>query len=667
MRKDKAVKRVEALRREIYRHNYLYYMENRPEIPDRDFDRLMEELIGLEREFSGLVSPDSPTQRVGGQPIEGFRVVRHEIPMLSLDNTYSRKELEEFDERVKKNLEGRPYEYVVDLKVDGVAVSLRYEDGRLTVASTRGDGRRGDDITHNVRTIGAVPLKLKGKRFPAVMDVRGEIYMDKESFEKVNMERERDGFAFFANPRNATAGSLKLLDPSIAAKRRLNIFIHGIGQIGELGVKTHYEALQGLKEFGFRISRPLIRCRSIADVSKVCDKWEKKRGRLDFCVDGVVIKINSLEEQSALGATTKAPRWAIAYKFAAQQATTKIMDILVQVGRQGSLTPVAVLEPVFVDGSTVGRATLHNEDEIRRKGIRIGDTVVIEKGGDVIPKVVEVVASKRTGKEKRFVMPDSCPVCGSPVARHEGEVAVRCENVACPAQVKARIRHFASRRAMNIEGLGTALVDQLVVSGMVKDYGDIYGLKAGDVSGLERMGEKSSENLISAIRGSRDNPLHRLVFALGIKNVGIHAAGVLADAYGTLDHLARANQSDLERIHEIGPVMAGSIVSFFGNKVNMRVIEKLRVAGVTARAERGSGALSGKTFVLTGGLEDFTRTEATGLIESRGGKVSGSVGKKTDFVVVGRDPGSKLDRAEKLGVKTIDEKEFKKLLKLNAD
>ncbi|MDP8248133.1 MAG: NAD-dependent DNA ligase LigA [Candidatus Tritonobacter lacicola] len=662
MKRAKAVRRIQALKSEIARHNYLYYVENRPEISDREFDELMKELLELEGEFPGLVTRDSPTRRVGGEPVAGFRVVTHEIPMLSLDNTYSRDEIEEFDGRVEKNLKGRDYEYVVDLKIDGVAVSLRYEEGKLTVAATRGDGRRGDDITHNVRTIRAVPLTLRGKSIPPVMDIRGEIYMDRESFKKVNREREKSGEEPFANPRNATAGSLKLLDPSIAAKRRLNIFIHSIGQIGELGVKTHYEALHKLKGFGLRISNPLILCPSIDDVSKVCGNWEKKRDGLAFEVDGIVAKVNSLDQQKLLGATSKAPRWAIAYKFAARQATTRIRDIIVQVGRQGSLTPVAVLDPVFVDGSTVGRATLHNEDEVSRKDIRIGDTVVIEKGGDVIPKVVGPVTSKRTGRERCFVMPDRCPVCGSPAARHESEVAVRCENVACPAQVKARVKHFASRGAMDIEGLGSELVDQLVRTGLVKDYGDLYSLKEGGVAALDRMGEKSARNLIRAIEESRKRPLRRLVFALGIRNVGSYAARVLADRHCSVDDLMNARPADMEKTHEIGPVMAGSVASFFGNKENIKVVKKLKAAGVNMKAGRLAGDLAGQTFVLTGGLEDFTRTEAAELIESRGGSVSGSVGRKTDVVVVGKDPGSKYERAEKLGVKTINEQEFKKLL-----
>ena len=664
MKREKAAARIERLRRKIRRHNRLYYGENRPDISDYEFDGLMRELIELEGTFPDLATPDSPTLRVGGAPVEGFRVVRHEIPMLSLDNTYSTEELEEFDGRVRKNLKGDPYEYVVDLKVDGVAVSLRYEEGSLTVASTRGDGRSGDDITHNVRTIRSVPLRLKGKDFPSVMDVRGEIYMDRSSFEKVNKGREGEGEEPFVNPRNAAAGSLKLLDPSIAAKRRLNIFIHGIGQVGELGVKTHYEALLRLRKFGLRISNPLILCPDIGKVAKVCGEWEARRGELDFAVDGMVVKVNSLEQRDMLGATTKAPRWAIAYKFAPRQATTKLEEIVVQVGRQGSLTPVAILRPVFLDGSTISRATLHNEDEIRRKDIRIGDTVVIEKGGDVIPKVVGAVKEKRKGKEKRFVMPKKCPVCGSAVGREGGEVALRCENAGCPAQVKARIRHFASRGAMDIEGLGTELVDQLVTKGMVHDYGDLYGLEGGAVAELERMGEKSAANLIGSIEESKDSPLRNVVFGLGVRNVGARAARVLAERYDDMDELAGASAPELEKIPEIGPVMAGSIESFFRKKENSGILKKLRDAGVNMKGGRSSGALEGKTFVLTGALDGLARIEAAELIAARGGRVSGSVSGKTDFVVAGKDPGSKYDKAVKLGVKILDEKEFRKLLNL---
>ena len=664
MKREKAAARIERLRRKIRRHNRLYYGENRPDISDYEFDGLMRELIELEGAFPDLATPDSPTLRVGGAPVEGFRVVRHEIPMLSLDNTYSTEELEEFDGRVRKNLKGDPYEYVVDLKVDGVAVSLRYEEGSLTVASTRGDGRSGDDITHNVRTIRSVPLRLKGKDFPSVMDVRGEIYMDRSSFEKVNKGREGEGEEPFVNPRNAAAGSLKLLDPSIAAKRRLNIFIHGIGQVGELGVKTHYEALLRLRKFGLRISNPLILCPDIGKVAKVCGEWEARRGELDFAVDGMVVKVNSLEQRDMLGATTKAPRWAIAYKFAPRQATTKLEEIVVQVGRQGSLTPVAILRPVFLDGSTISRATLHNEDEIRRKDIRIGDTVVIEKGGDVIPKVVGAVKEKRKGKEKRFVMPKKCPVCGSAVGREGGEVALRCENAGCPAQVKARIRHFASRGAMDIEGLGTELVDQLVTKGMVHDYGDLYGLEGGAVAELERMGEKSAANLIGSIEESKDSPLRNVVFGLGVRNVGARAARVLAERYNDMDELAGASAPELEKIPEIGPVMAGSIESFFRKKENSGILKKLRDAGVNMKGGRSSGALEGKTFVLTGALDGLARIEAAELIAARGGRVSGSVSGKTDFVVAGKDPGSKYDKAVKLGVKILDGKEFRKLLNL---
>ncbi|MDD5737958.1 MAG: NAD-dependent DNA ligase LigA, partial [Candidatus Omnitrophica bacterium] len=584
-------------------------------------------------------------------------------------NTYSHDELREFDERVRKGLGGGKYEYVAELKIDGVSVSLTYKDGMFVRGATRGDGLKGDDISSNLRTIRAIPLRLEygaGAACRGTMEVRGEAYMQLESFRKINAEKEKDGEELFANPRNAAAGSLKQLDPKIVAKRGLNIFMHGIGYYEGKGLRSQSELLEGLKGLGFRVNPNYKVCDDIENVIEYCDTWHNKRSGLDYDIDGMVVKVNSFEQQKALGATSKSPRWMIAYKFPAERVKTKLTDIKVQVGRTGTLTPVAVLEPVFVAGTTVTHASLHNEDEIKRKDIRIGDTVIIEKAGEIIPQVVEAVVSVRTGREKRFAMPGKCPACGAGAKREEGEVAVRCENVFCPAQLKESIIHFASRTAMDIEGLGESITEQLVEKGLVRDYGDIYSLKAERLEGLERMGAKSARNLEDAIEASKDRPLNRLIYALGIRHVGEHIADILAKRYGSIEGLSAQKKEELVKVNEIGPIVAASIEEYFSNKVSGTVLRKLRDAGVKMKDAGRKGAssrLEGKTFVFTGELKGFSRPDAEQAVRDLGGSASSTVGKKTDYLVAGEKPGSKYDKAVKLGVKIIDEDEFKKVIK----
>ena len=656
---------IEKLREEIREHDYRYYVLNEPTISDYEYDQLMNKLILLERQHPELVTPDSPTQRVGGEPTKEFPTVVHEVPMLSLGNTYTQEELYEFEKRLENFLPGEKFEYVTELKFDGIAVNLIYRNGLLVQGATRGDGERGDDITNNLKTIRSIPLKLFVKEnLPVDVEVRGEVFMTKEGFKKLNEQQEKMGERTFANPRNATAGTLKQQDPRVVAKRPLEFSAYYLlvpGGNESIGIHTHFDALHLMRELGFPVSRHIALCKSMWEVIDFCNLWEEKREELPYEIDGVVIKVNSLRQQRLLGSTAKSPRWAIAYKFKAKQATTLLKRIHLQVGRTGAVTPVAVLEPVFLAGSTISRATLHNEDEIKRKDIREGDTVLIEKGGDVIPKVVKVILEKRPKDSKPFKMPDKCPVCGSPLVRTEGEAAVRCENVACPAQVHKRIEHFASRTAMDIEGLGEALVHQLIENKLVSDYGDIYFLKKKDLVVLERMGEKSAQNLLDAIEKSKKRPLDRVIFALGIRYVGSGAAVLLADQFGSIDRLMKTPLSYLEAIEGIGPKIAESIVQFFQNKKNLEVLEKLRKAGVRMEEQREKhkgGIFAGKTFVLTGALSRFTREGATKLIESEGGKVSSSVSRNTDFVLVGENPGSKYRKALDLDIKIIDEDTF---------
>ena len=666
------LKEIEKLRREIRYHERRYYVENDPEISDLEFDKLVIRLKDMEERCypdPEEIPGDSPTQRVGGEPVEGFPTVKHRTQKLSLDNVYSKEELREFAERISKSLPGEKIEYVVELKIDGVDVSLIYESGSLLHGVTRGDGAQGDDVTANLRTIRSVPLVLEPKnvKTPEVLELRGEVYMTLEGFKKINEEREGKGEALFANARNATAGSLKLLDPRLTSTRPLDIFIFSIDHYEGKDVRTHWEAFETLRKLGFRINPNCKLCRNLEGVIEYCDLWEERRSSLDYDTDGIVIKVNSLTQQEVLGATTKNPRWAIAYKFPAKQATTIVKDIIVQVGRTGTLTPVAVFEPVKLAGSTISRATLHNEDEIKRKDIRIGDSVFIEKGGDVIPKVVKVAESKRSGKEKKFHMPDLCPVCSSPVVREEGEVAVRCESPACPAQVKRKLQHFASRQAMDIEGFGEAMIEQIVDIGFVRDYGDIYDKRRVNLDkllSLERMAEKSGKNLLSAIEKSKNNSLSRLVFALGIRHVGIHAGQVLASRYSGLESLGEAELEDLESIPEIGPTMAKSIHSFFHTRQTRDILKKLKSAGVKTEEERegrGNLPLAGKAFVFTGTLTHFRRSEAENAVRKLGGRAGGSVTRNTDYVVAGENPGSKLKEAVGLNVKIISEDEFEKM------
>jgi len=663
--------RVERLREEIEHHNYCYYVLNRPEISDREFDLLMEELEQLERRYPELRSPHSPTQRVGEKLTEGFPTITHSVPMLSIANTYSQEELREFDTRTKRLLGLRgDLEYVVELKIDGTAVTLRYEDGLLVYGATRGDGFQGDDITANIKTIRSVPLRLprEAGRWGRVIEVRGEAYLDRPNFEKLNKEREKAGEPPFANPRNAAAGSLKLLDPAEVARRNLQVFLYGIGETDFRLPPTHWECLALLEKLHFRVNPERALCRSIEEVIEKTIEWEKRREKLDYDTDGLVIKVNRLEYWDRLGSTAKSPRWMVAYKFSAEQAITTLKDIVTQVGRTGAITPVAILEPVFLSGTVVSRATLHNADEIKRKDVRIGDKVVIEKAGEIIPQVVRVVKELRTGREKPFKFPTRCPCCGSPLHFSEKEVAVRCENASCPDQIKDRILHFAQRDAMDIEGLGKQVVDQLVDKLGVRTFGDLYRLKRDDVAALERMGPKSADNLIRAIEASKRRPLAAFLFALGIRHVGLQSARLLAEHFGSLEAVRKATREELEEIEGIGDIVAESIESFFKNPDNQALIDDLLKCGVRPvepgrqKKRAAQSPLAGKTFVLTGTLSSMTRGEATRRIEEAGGKTASSVSRKTDYVVVGADPGSKLDRARRLGIPTLNEKQFLALL-----
>lgn len=667
MADESVIKRVLELRELIRYHDRKYYVEDSPEISDYEYDMLMKELQELERRYPELITPDSPTQRVGGEPAEEFATVEHRVAMLSLDNTYSREELLEFDNRIRRLLPGQQIEYVVELKLDGLGVALLYQNGLFVRGATRGDGERGEDVTNNLKTIKSIPLVLEGiGKNLRELEVRGEVYMKKSAFVELNRQREENGEPLFANPRNAAAGSVRLLDPRITASRKLDIFTYGISYVEGISFSTHWEALEALKAMGFKVNPHARKLGTIEEVMDYCDEWAQKRDELEYEIDGMVIKINSLSQQAELGATSKSPRWAISYKFPARQATTKIEDIVLQVGRTGAVTPVAILSPTPLSGITITRATLHNEDEIRRKDIRIGDTVLIERAGDVIPAVVKVLVEKRTGEEKEFQMPKHCPVCGSELFRPPGEAITRCTNSACPAQIKERIRHFASRDAMDIEGLGPSLVDQLVDKGLVKDASDLYYLKHDQLAELERMGDKSAENIIEAIERSKNSSLSRLIYALGIRLVGTRAAEVLSEHYGSIDALANAKLDELQSIHDIGPKVAQNIVEFFKQEGNRRLIEKLRSAGVRMSEEKEeqlvSQPLSGKTFVLTGTLKSMTRNEASELIKKLGGKVASDVSSKTDFLVVGESPGSKYSRAQRLNIKILSEEEFLKLV-----
>ncbi len=671
MSNESVEKRIEELREKIRKYDYHYYVLSESLVSDYEYDQLYKELEKLERENPHLITPDSPTQRVGSDLTKEFPPVKHKVPMLSLSNTYNEEELIDFDRRVKENLPGNSkVEYVTELKIDGVSVSVIYRNGIFFKAATRGDGFTGEEVTNNVKTIKSIPLKIDEKKLNKLgtsdFEVRGEIFMELEAFRKLNEEREKNGEKLFANPRNSAAGTLKLQDPKIVAERPLDIFVYYLLAEKEL-VKTQYESLITLRELGFKVNPHFKLCKNIKEVLEFCRTWEEKRDELPYEIDGVVVKVNSVEQQKILGSIAKSPRWAVAFKFKAKQATTKIKKIVWQVGRTGALTPVAELKPVFLAGSTISRATLHNIDEIRRKDIREGDTVIIEKGGDVIPKVVAVVLPERPVDSKEVEIPSACPVCGSKLYRPPGEVAIYCPNTNCPAQVKGRIKHFVSRGAMDIEGLGDALVDMLVDLGLLKSVDDIYKLKEhyDELVNIEGLGHKSVNNILKAIEKSKSQPLERLLYALGIRYVGAGAAQKLASHFGSLERLMTAKEEELETIYDVGPQMSKSIRAYFENPENLKMIERLKNAGLnfeSSLVKPESQVLQGKTFVLTGTLESMTREEAKNEIINRGGKVSSSVSGKTDFVVAGENPGSKFAKAKELGIKILDEKEFLELL-----
>jgi DNA ligase (NAD+) len=662
------VEKIEKLREEIRRHEELYYVRDASEISDAEYDKLLESLQKLEAQHPEYITPDSPTQRVGGRPSEGFAEVVHRRPMLSLDNSYNIDELRAFDQRCQRLAEGRPLEYVAEMKIDGLSLSLHYEDQVLARGVTRGDGRIGEDVTQNARTIRSVPLKLSAKAKPVAneIEVRGEVFIPRKVFEQINAEQEELGQPRLANPRNAAAGTIRQLDSRKVAARKLDMFAYDLITAGRKPFATHWEALNWMEKAGFRVNPLRELCGSIDEVIDFAGRMEAKRDDLDYEIDGLVVKVNSTSLQEEFGTTNKAPRWAIAYKYAARQATTKVLAITVQVGRTGALTPVANLEPVILAGTTVSRATLHNPDEVKRLGIRIGDWVLIEKGGDVIPKVLKVIESKRTGDEKVFRMPRKCPVCGGEISRPEGEVVSRCVAADCPAQLKGRLLHFASRRAMRIEGLGESLVDQLVGSGKIHDAGDLYSLTLEDVASLERMATKSASNLLAQIEASKQRDLSNLVYALGLRHVGDRTATTLARQFGSLDALSKATVEELDDVPEIGRTVAQSVRDWFEDEGNLHLCARLEAAGVRTKVEKPSGhadqRFAGKQFVLTGTLEAFTRIEAQVAIETRGGRVTSSVSKKTDYVVAGAEAGSKLDKATSLGVTVVDENAFKKML-----
>ncbi len=657
-----AEKRIKELVDLINYHNYQYYVLDNPRISDYDYDQMMKELVSLEESHPQYKYPDSPTQKVGGAVLEGFNELIHSTPKLSLGNVFDEGDIINFDNRIKRLLGENEVEYIVELKIDGLTVVLNYEDGLFVKGATRGDGIKGEDITENLKTVRTIPLRLSES---VDVEVRGEVYISKDNFEKLNIQREETEEPVFANPRNAAAGSLRQLDSSITARRPLDIFVFSMENTEETQFNSHTEAMEHLKRLGFKISPYLILCKDWKDIWEQCKIWADKRGELPFEIDGLVIKVNSLSQRNILGNTTKAPKWSVAYKFPPEKKKTTVKDIIIQVGRTGALTPTAILEPVRIAGSVVGRATLHNEDNIKEKDIRIGDKVVLQKAGDIIPEIVAVVLEERDGSEKLFEMPDHCPVCGAEAVRLEGEAAVRCTNNSCPAQLRRALFHFVSRDAMNIDGLGPQLISMLLDNGFIKDAADLYNLKdrREELTKVERMGEKSVDNLLKAIENSKDNPMDRLIYALGIRMIGQRASKLLAEAYGSMSRLAETTYEDLISVNEIGDKMAQSVVSFFKEERNIALIEKLKSLGINMEAAEKviseKKEFSGKTFVLTGTLSDFKRDKAKEIIEGFGGKVSGSVSKKTDYVLAGEDAGSKLQKANELSIEVIDEETFK--------
>jgi DNA ligase (NAD+) len=663
--KEEAKKKIGELREKIRRHDYLYYVLSQPKISDKEYDGLMRQLKEFEDKYPQFKTDDSPTARVGGGVLEGFETVRHRQKMLSLDNTYSFEEVKEWEERVRKGLgHAQDLEYVVEHKIDGVSANLTYEKGRLSVGATRGDGETGEDVTQNIKKIRAIPLVLLGKDIPDFIEIRGEVYMDRVEFSSVNKERERAGEALFANPRNATSGSLKLLDPDLVAKRKLNFYAHSLGEYWGKEIRTQWDYLMRLKEWGLRTNPHAHLCKDMEEAIEYCRVWQEKREKLTYEIDGIVVKLNSLSGQKRLGFTLKSPRWAVAYKFPARQATTKLLNININVGRTGVITPTAELEPVECAGVTIRHATLHNFDEIKRLGIKVGDRVLIERAGDVIPKVVKVVESKG---RKSFAIPKICPVCSAKVVKEkEEDVAYRCVNPSCPAQLERGLMHFASRQAMDIEGMGEAVVAQLVQKKMVKDFSDTYSLKKGDLLQLELFKAKKAENLLTGIENSKQRPLSRLIYGLGIRHVGEKAAFVLAQKFGTIEGLLKARQEDFDAIYEVGPVITESAVGFFKLPSTRELIHKLKAAGLNLKentAHIKKSVLTGKTLVFTGELKDFSRSQAEGRVRQLGGNPASSVSQNTDFVVIGDNPGSKFEKAKRLGVKIINEIQFREMLK----
>ena len=665
MDQEKAAVRYRKLCAELHRHNTLYHVHDRPEISDEAYDQLFRELLDLERLHPEWIDPTSPSLRIGAPPLDRFDSVRHSLPMLSLENAFNEQEMRDFDERIRRFLaRDEPLEYVCEPKMDGVAVELVYRDGRLEIGSTRGDGTTGEKITENLKTIPTIPLVL-GEDSPSLLEVRGEVYMDLAAFQTLNREREEEGLPVFANPRNAAAGSLRQLDSAITARRPLQICCYGVGLLEGPQPVTHHLLLEQLGRWGLRvILNNIRRVTGIDGVLAHFRELQELREHLPYEIDGLVVKVNSLELQRELGDKTRTPRWAIAWKFPPRQAVTEVEDIVLQVGRTGAITPVARLKPVEVSGVTVSRASLHNWDEIARLDVRIGDRVVVERAGDVIPDVVRVLPEHRTGNERQVPLPEVCPACGGTVTKLEGEVVPRCQELSCPARILEALKHFVSRRAMDIDGLGERTLEQLLQRGLIRSVADLYRLTKADLLGCERMGEKSSDNLLRAIEASKQRPLSRFLYALGIRHVGEHLARMLASQFGSLEHLTGASREQLLALHEVGPQVADSVVDFFGKERNRQVLEELCQAGVvpSVEARRAGGPLSGKSFVFTGGLEHFNRKQAQESVEYFGGRAAGSVSKKTDYVVAGSDAGSKLDRARQLGVTILTEEEFRQLL-----
>ncbi len=663
-----AKKRAEELRRLINHHNYLYYVEAKPEISDREFDKLLEELKHLEEKHPEFITPDSPTRRVGGEPIEGFTTVRHRVPMLSIDNTYNADELREFDKRIRKLIPKDPITYVVELKIDGVAISLTYEKGLLTVGATRGDGEQGDDVTHNLKTIHELPLRLNSDAPPGLFEARGEVYMERAELARINRARKERGEDLYANPRNLTAGTLKLLDPRLCAERRLRLFAYSLGAVEGVEVKTHLELLQLLRQYGFPVNPHISSFDTIDEVIEYCQSWADRRNDLPYETDGMVIKVNDLVQRKKLGSTAKSPRWVVAYKFAAEQKLTKLQKVEWQVGKLGTLTPVAHLDPVQLAGTTVSRASLHNVDYISAKDIRVGDMVVVEKAGEIIPYVVRAEAGARTGQEQPIAIPKVCPSCGSPAVRENAYL--RCTGGRkCKAQLKEQLVGYARRNAMDIEGLGVEIVNQLVDTGLVKSIPDLYRLTLEPLVDLERMGKKSAQNLLDGIEASKQRGLARVLTGLAIQHVGVSVAELVAREFPSVDALMIADEDRLSRVEGIGPVIAKSIAKYFASPEGKKTVEELRGFGVKLTEDRkpspaqlGGVDLTGKTFVVTGTLEKFSREEIEELIKSLGGKATGSVSKKTSYLVAGENAGSKLDKAKQLGVPVLTEADFQQLI-----